>query len=67
MASQLRLECDSMGLSNPKLQPQPQPQPKRDCPKCGSPRVDVVGRSQSPAMLYIVCRACGYMAGVPGR
>ena len=63
MASQLRHENDSMGLSNPK----PQAQPKRDCPKCGSPRVDVVGQSQNPTMLYIVCRVCGHMAGVTSR
>lgn len=35
----------------------PEPMP---CPKCGSRRTDVIGKSQTPPAVFIRCGVCGY-------
>ena len=53
-----------MGLNKEEQEPQSQPPPlTRPCSKCGSRRVEVVGRSVNPSMVYFGCRGCGYLAG----
>ena len=53
-----------MELNKPVQEPlSEQPPLTRPCSKCGSQRVEVVGRSVNPSMVYFGCRGCGYLAG----
>ena len=41
------------------------PPPK--CPKCGSSRTSVTGKSETPPMTYMRCGACGYITTIVTR
>jgi translation initiation factor 2 beta subunit (eIF-2beta)/eIF-5 len=37
---------------------------QQTCPKCGSPKTQVIGTSPSPPVTYVRCQACGHTSGV---
>ena len=57
MARYLDLPYDSMVHYDPT--PCASPSAPALCPKCGSHRIEIVGKSQSGAVLILRCNACG--------
>jgi transcription elongation factor Elf1 len=47
--------------------PVPAPLPPPSCPKCGSARMTITGKSKTPPMAYALCQACGHMTVVASR
>ena len=41
--------------------------PPPNCPKCGSARTTVTGKSETTPMTYVRCDACGYITAVVVR
>ena len=41
------------------------PPPPHLCPKCGSHRTRMIGKSELEALTYVRCEACGQVSAVP--